>query len=149
MTYPQQPGNWSDPSWPSQQPVAAQDPGYPASAQPAPEGYAAPVYPGYHPYPPPRPTNGMAIAAMVVSLVGVLGLCGYGLGGYIGIVGAILGHVSRRQIRDRGENGDGMALAGIIVGWIAAGIAVLATAAIIVIIILGVNGAFDEPGTTS
>jgi hypothetical protein len=91
----------------------------------------------------------MAIAAMVVSLVGVLGLCGYGLGGYIGIVGAILGHVSRRQIRDRGENGDGMALAGIIVGWIAAGIAVLATAAIIVIIILGVNGAFDEPGTTS
>jgi hypothetical protein len=32
--------------------------------------------------------------------------------------------VARRQIRESGEQGDGMALAGIIVGWITTGIAV-------------------------
>jgi hypothetical protein len=68
----------------------------------------------------------LAIAALVVSCVGVLGLCPYGLGGWIGAIGAILGHVARRQIRERGDAGAGMALAGIIVGWIATGLFVLA-----------------------
>ena len=144
MTYPQSPGGWNDPSWsqpqqpPTGYPEAAQpsygypDPTQPSSGQPV--GYPNPAYPpyGYPVTPAPQPTNGLAIASLVVSLVGVFGLCGYGLGGYIGIVGAILGHVSRRQIRERGESGDGMALAGIITGWIAAAIAVLATAAIII-----------------
>jgi hypothetical protein len=40
-------------------------------------------------------------------------------------VGAILGHIARKQIRERGEQGDGMALAGIIVGWILTGIMAL------------------------
>jgi hypothetical protein len=63
---------------------------------------------------------------LVVSLVGALGLCAYGLGGWIGAIGAILGHVSQRQIRERGDGGGGMALAGVIVGWIATGLFVLA-----------------------
>jgi hypothetical protein len=73
----------------------------------------------------------MAIAAMVVSIVGALGLCAYGVGGFIGLVGAILGHVARRQIRTRNEGGEGMALAGIIVGWIATGLAVIAAAFVV------------------
>jgi hypothetical protein len=68
----------------------------------------------------------LAIAALVVSCVGVLGLCPYGLGGWIGAIGAILGHVGRRQIRERGEAGAGMALAGIIIGWTTTGLFVLA-----------------------
>jgi Domain of unknown function (DUF4190) len=90
--------------------------------------YQAPAYAAPYPYmaPPQKSTNGMAIAALVVSCVGVLGLCAYGLGGWIGAIGAILGHVGRRQIRERSQNGDGMALAGIIVGWIATGLFVLA-----------------------
>ncbi|NGZ99818.1 DUF4190 domain-containing protein [Nocardioides sp. W3-2-3] len=56
----------------------------------------------------------MAIASLVVSIVG-LGLCCGGPS----IVGAILGHVARKQIRERGEGGAGLALAGVIVGWIA------------------------------
>jgi hypothetical protein len=84
-------------------------------------------------------TNGMAIASMVVSIVGIVGLCGYGVGGLIGIVGAILGHVSRRQIRERGESGDGMALAGIIMGWIATALGVIIIAAIVIFFVWASN----------
>ncbi len=115
--------------------------GYQASGVPgANPGYSG--YPGQPAYPPygypvavAPPTNGLSIASLVVSIVAVFGLCGYGLGGYLGIVGAILGHVSRKRIRERGENGDGMALAGIIVGWISTAIAVLATIAIVVFLV--------------
>jgi hypothetical protein len=153
MTYPQQPGGWTDPSLSQQQqPAAYPDPAYPASGQPVGmDGYPSPAYPppaypspAYQPYGYPvmavtQPTNGLAVASMVVSIVAVIGLCGYGLGGYLGIVGAILGHVSRRQIRERGEAGDGMAVAGIISGWIATAIAVLATAAIVIFVVWAAN----------
>jgi hypothetical protein len=79
---------------------------------------AAPYQYGNSPYgPPQRPTEGLAVASLVVSCVSVLGLCAYGLGALVGLTGAILGHVARRRIRANGAQGDGMALAGIIVGW--------------------------------
>ncbi|TDC36166.1 DUF4190 domain-containing protein [Micromonospora sp. KC213] len=109
----------------------------PADAYPTP-GYPPAGYPGYG-YPPAPQNNGLAIAAMVVSIIGALGLCGYGLGGWIGLVGAILGHVAKRQIRERGEAGEGFAMAGVIVGWIATVIALLATIAIVVFIIWAAN----------
>jgi hypothetical protein len=59
------------------------------------------------------PTNGLAIASMIISILG------------FGPIGAIMGHIARRQIRERGEQGDGFALAGIIVGWVTTGIWVL------------------------
>jgi len=137
MTYPPQSGNWSDPSWPPQ--PGQQPPGYPVSGQPIPEGYAPPMYPGY-PYPPPaRPTNGMAIAALVCSLAG-LATC------ISAPVGAILGHIARKQIRERGEGGDGLALAGIIVGWILTALMVLLIIFYVVIIIVAIN---SEGGSTT
>jgi len=126
QSHPQQPGYYPDP--PATQPYQAGDqttaPAYPAPgfgppAAPAPPGYGYPPY-GYG-YPAPAPTNGLAIASLVCSLAGLA----------VGIsapVGAILGHVARRQIRERGEQGDGMALAGIIVGWILTGLIVLCIA---------------------
>jgi hypothetical protein len=74
----------------------------------------------------------MAIAALIVSCMSVLTLCGYGVGGLVGAVGAILGHVARRRIRQSGAQGDGMALAGIIVGWITTVIGLLSIAFLIV-----------------
>ena len=128
MTYPQpgqpgQPGGWPDQSWPNPEPH--QDPAAqasPYSAQPySAQPYATPGYqqPGYVPQPYPvyaqtKSTNGLAIAALVCSIAGVA-TCGV-----TGIVGAILGHIARKQISERGEDGDGLALAGIIVGWIIA-----------------------------
>jgi hypothetical protein len=119
MSYPQQPGGWPDQSWPaSDQPYSDPGyqgyPGYPASATPAPAPGYDYGYGGYG-YGAPgaaRPTNGLAVASLVTSL------CGLFLCGVPAIVGAIMGHVARKQIRERGEDGDGMALAGIIIGWV-------------------------------
>jgi uncharacterized protein DUF4190 len=124
--YPQQP----DPA----QPFGYQQPGDQAYPNPAyQQGYANPY--GYSPYPAKPPQDGLAIAALVVSCVAVLGLCGYGIGGLLGVVGAVLGHVSRRRIKATGAGGEGMALAGIIVGWIAAGIGLLIIAGIVIAIV--------------
>lgn len=48
---------------------------------------------------------------MFLSILGIVTCCPFG------IAGAIMGHVAMRQIHDRGEDGDGYAKAGIIVGW--------------------------------
>jgi drug/metabolite transporter (DMT)-like permease len=94
-----------------------------------PSGYQTPQfyppvpggYPGY--FPPQRRTNGLAIASLVVSCASLF-VCAL-----LGCVGAVMGHVARRQIRESGEEGDGMALAGIIVGWILFGLSLLAVIA--------------------
>jgi hypothetical protein len=118
---PQQPGSWQDPSWPPpQQGQPPQQPyADPYAAAPASPGYAvppgSPAYPGYG-YGAPAPiaqqkTNTMAIVSLVLALCGLCTVIA-------APIGAILGHVGRRQIRDRGEGGAGLALAGIIVGWV-------------------------------
>jgi hypothetical protein len=145
MSYPpQQPGNWSDQSWPNpNQPYSDPGyqgyPGYQASGAPASPGYGY-GYGGYAQPMPVRQTNGLAIASMVVSLASIV-ICGYPA-----IVGAIMGHVARRQIRERGEDGDGMALTGVIVGWIVFALSVLGTLAYVIFFIWLVDAANDyEP----
>ncbi|NLU80762.1 DUF4190 domain-containing protein [Micromonospora sp. HNM0581] len=136
----------ADPTLPvyPQQPVPPQPPGYAPYQPPTdpyggmksdqgtaaypPPGYPAtypPTQPGYgYGYPPPgygypqRKTNSMAIVALVLSLIGI-GSC------ITAPVGAILGHVAIRQIRQTGESGEGMAKAAIIVGWILTGLLAL------------------------
>jgi hypothetical protein len=100
---------------PESQPYGSQAYGAPAYGT---SPYGAPGYgtppgqPGYgYPYAAPK-TNGLAIAALVVSLISLVSCPPAGL------AGAIMGHLSRRQIAQRREEGAGMALAGIIVGWI-------------------------------
>ena len=150
MSYPpQQPGNWSDQSWPSQSPYG--DPsaypasGAPASGPPVPPGSPAPGYPpayGYGGYATPAQqggTNGLSVAAMVVSIVGALGLICYGGGAVLGIVGAIMGHIARKQIRTTGEGGGGMATAGIIIGWIVTGLGVVIVALVVVFVLWAVK----------
>jgi hypothetical protein len=87
----------------------------------------------------------LAIASMVTSLVGVVLLVCYGVGGIPGLIGAILGHVARRQIREREEGGDGMALAGVIVGWITVGISVIILALVVALVIFAVNAEPPDP----
>jgi Domain of unknown function (DUF4190) len=75
-------------------------------------------------YPPPRRTNGLAIAAMVLGIVWV-----YWIGSILALV---FGYVARKQIRERGESGDGMAIAGIVLGWVGVGLlAVVLVAAVL------------------
>jgi hypothetical protein len=91
-------------------------------------GYTPPPPPGHAP-PPPGRTNPLALAAFILALTSLS--CGI-----TAPVGAILGHVARSQIRQRGESGAGMAKAAIIIGWIG-------TALIVLFIALGVAGVFD------
>jgi hypothetical protein len=131
------------PAYPAPDPAYPAYPPYPGQPyQPQGHPYATPAYQyGYvdpFGHAPHRPTDGLAIASMVVSCIAVpAALCLYGFAGLIGIVGAILGHVSRRRIRTTGAGGDGMALAGVIVGWIAAGLGLLIGIALIVLITHG------------
>ncbi|MEV4383245.1 DUF4190 domain-containing protein [Streptosporangium sp. NPDC049644] len=82
---------------------------------------------GYDPYggygaPPPRGNNGMAIAALIMGIAGLF-VCGL-----TSIVGVVLGHVSLGQIKRTGEEGRGMAIAGLVLSYfgIACWLAVLA-----------------------
>ncbi len=124
--------------------------GQPAAVSPSPyaaypgyQTYAAPAYPAYGGYTAPTAgggkTNGMAIAAMVVSLSGAALLVCYGGGGILGLVGAILGHVAKRQIATRGEGGGGLALTGIIVGWITLALGVLIVIGVIWFVVWAVK----------
>jgi hypothetical protein len=76
-------------------------PGYPTPGYPAP-GFGPP---GYPPAAWGRPTNTLAILALVLAFV-------------FAPAGLIVGILARKQIRQTGEDGDGLALAGIIVGGI-------------------------------
>ncbi len=87
----------------------------PYGQAPYPGPYGPPV--GY-PYAPPPRTNGLAIASLVL---GILWL--YWIGSVLALV---FGYVARKQIRERGEAGGGMATAGIVLGWIGVGVFVLA-----------------------
>jgi hypothetical protein len=113
--------------------------GYSSAAGYPPPAPAYPVAPyqypyGYSPYPAARPTEGLAIASLVVSCVGAPAICLYGASALVAPVGAILGHVARRRIRATGAGGEGMALAGIIIGWAATALGLLAIASLVVAI---------------
>ena len=101
-------GPWGDPgatppppSAPYGQPQWGPPPGpYP------PQGYP------YPPYPPQQPgTNGFAIASLVL---GILWLEWVG-----SILAIIFGFIARAQIKRTGQGGDGLAIAGIVLGFFA------------------------------
>lgn len=111
-------------------PYVAQNP-YPA---PGPTGYApAPQPVPTMPAPPvlmpyttagqayaygPR-TNPLAIASLAVSLGAII------VGLLASIVGVVLGHIALRQIAQRGEAGRGLALGGLITGYVLGGLSLL------------------------
>jgi hypothetical protein len=102
-------GGFSTP--PTEVPPLTPPPGN-ALAHPVAPPYQPPVYPAPYPgyYPPPmmaptpvRGTNSMAIVALIMLFV-------------LPPLGIVFGAVARGQIKRTGEDGDGMALAGLIGG---------------------------------
>jgi hypothetical protein len=99
-----------------------QHPGFEGQAPPpyGQQPYGQPPYapqPYGYGYPPPRRTNGLAIASMVLGIVWL-----YWIGSVLALV---FGYVARKQIRERGDAGGGMAVAGIVLGWVGVGILAL------------------------
>ncbi|MGP4017830.1 DUF4190 domain-containing protein [Saccharopolyspora sp. 5N708] len=72
-------------------------------------------------HPPESRSNGLAIASLCVSVAGLVTCYGAIL---LGLIGAILGHIALGTIkRNPGHyRNHGVALAGVIVGWIAFGL---------------------------
>ncbi|HEY1698753.1 MAG TPA: DUF1707 and DUF4190 domain-containing protein [Trebonia sp.] len=103
-------------------PIAADLPG--GAPVPAMSPYsAAPYSPGPHapglpaPYPPgglypPVPTSGMAIGSLACGVAELF------TGGLSAIPAIILGHMARGEIRRHGYRGDGMAMTGLVLGYL-------------------------------
>lgn len=75
--------------------------------------------PGYYP---PRRTNGVAVAALITAFL-------------FSPAGIVLGIIARKQIRQTGEEGWGMATAGLIVGAVLTVLWLLAIVAWIVLVV--------------
>ena len=121
---PSPPSYGAPASYPAQPPqYGAAPPAYsapPAYGEAPPPYGAAPVYgaaPGYAaPYGAYAPvkTNTLAVISMIASIAGFIWILPF-----IGsLAGVIMGHISLRQIATNGEKGRGMALAGVIVGYV-------------------------------
>jgi len=146
--YGQQPGY--DPTSPySQDPYAAPASGAPSSGQPygQPPPYGAPAsgqpygqpppfdqQPGYgqpyaqQPYMGAPSTNTLAILSLIFSLPILFPP-----------IGIVLGHIAKKQIRQTGEAGEGMATAGLWIGYIFTVLGILACTAYVIIIIAAVG----------
>ena len=102
-------------------------------------------YPPYQqprqPYAPAPPTNGMAVTALVCGVASFVV-------GITFIPAIIFGHIAQRQIRRTGEQGGGLALAGLILGYVGGALffaLVLAVAEIAVTV--GHGGSAPHPVT--
>jgi len=128
-----------NPYGPPQYPPTA--PGYPASAPPAYPPYPQPPYgqqygqpygqqPPYgqgYGYPVAGPiaqTNTMAILSLVMAFV-------------FAPLGIVFGHIGKKQIRQSGEQGDGLATAGLILSYIFASAYLVFCALLVVGVIFG------------
>jgi peptidyl-prolyl cis-trans isomerase B (cyclophilin B) len=81
-----------------------------------PYGYPGHPYPPYqYPYPAPR-TNALAIASLVCAFL-------------FAPLGIVFGHLSLSQIRRSGEDGRGLALAGMVIGYVVTIATILAVVA--------------------
>ena len=106
---------------------------YPYPYPPAPYGgggYPPPPpqpYAGYTP-PPTGPRNGLGVASLVIAIVGLLSSFSVAGGVILGIVAVIIGFVARGRVRKGEANNGGVALAGIVLGFVAmiAGLAFIA-----------------------
>jgi hypothetical protein len=125
----------------------AQDSAQPYPGQTAPAAYPGQQYsgqtvpgsyPGQYAYA-PSPPRGLSIASMVLGIVSVV-FSVYGIGLFPAIAAVITGHIGRK----RQPQGRGFSLAGLITGYIGIGFAVLWIIGIIVFVIIGANGSFDD-----
>lgn len=87
-------------------------------------------YPGYQ----PTPSSGLAIASLVLGILGLLS--GWAVfGGVLGLVGVILGIVALVKVKNGTASGKGMAIGGIVTG--ALGMIVAAVVMVISIVLAG------------
>ncbi|MCU7730892.1 DUF4190 domain-containing protein [Actinoplanes sp. KI2] len=118
------------------QPTTGQPYGQPSPYQQPPPSYAygAPGYgaPGYAPV---TSTNTLAILALVFAFV-------------FSPAAIVLGHLAKKQIRQTGEQGEGLATAGLWLGYIFTILGLLACAVYVIVIVIAVGNAATNSGGT-
>jgi hypothetical protein len=78
-----------------------------------PTGAVVPYNGGYYPATvPAAPTNGLAIASMICGFAEIVTF------GLASVPAIILGHLARERIKQTGERGDGMAVTGLVLGYL-------------------------------
>ena len=131
---------------PSPQPTYPQPQGYPQPTYaPAAYGqahspYGAPL--SYGGYGASQQPNGMAITSLILGIVSIPMTFGYCIGTPCAIIAVILGHIARGKARRGEAGGDGMALGGLITGYISIGIAL---AGLVLLLIVFLAAASSGP----
>jgi Domain of unknown function (DUF4190) len=97
----------------------------PGGMQPYQQPYGSPYQQPVYYYAQPLPTSGLATASMVLGIIGLVG--GWCLFGIPCILAVIFGHMANRDIRTGQVGGQGMATAGLVMGYIVVGPAVVVT----------------------
>jgi len=125
-----QPPPYGAPS--SGQPYGAPSSGQPGYGQPPPYGQPGYGQPGYgqpyaqQPYPAQAPTNTMAILSLVFAFI-------------FSPAAIVMGHVAKKQIRQTGESGEGLATAGLWLGYIFTSLYLVVCAFYIIIAIFAIG----------
>lgn len=162
MSYPPPPGGNPDP-YGQQQPPYGQQPNDPYGQQP--QGYpqygeqqyptsGAPQYPTSGP--PQYPTSGApgqygqqpyqpGYAAPQVAGTNMMAILSLVFAFVFSPVGIVLGHIAKKQIKQTGEQGDGLATAGLVISYIFTGIYVVACC-IWGVAVIGLAGAGSTSG---
>ena len=114
--------------------------GYPAPGQAyggqpyASQPYPGPPYPGYGAYGQAFPRNDLGIWSLVLAIAGIA--LGFTL--LTGIPAIILGRRARQAVARGEANNDGIAVAGIVIGWIATALGALVVLGILIAIVVAV-----------
>lgn len=97
----------------------------------APQYGSSAQYPGVPPYAPPRPSSGLAVTALIAGIAGIV--LSWTFVALLGSIAAVItGHMALNQIRrNPALGGRGMAIAGLILGYV--GVAILAFTVVIAI----------------
>jgi hypothetical protein len=95
--------------------------------------YAPPYAGPWPPYPPAPPANRLAVAALVCGIAQFMVVVTF-------LPAIICGHIARRQIRRTGEDGDELARAGLILGYVGAGLVLSVAIAALVVTNTAQNG---------
>lgn len=149
----------SDANWSAGQPEESYSAQYAPPAGRTWDPGPAPGYetPGFQPltqapgaaYPPPlglnlvpaAPTNGMAVASLIFGILGwvLLPLLAP-------LLAVVFGHIARGQIRNTGERGGGMAVAGLVLGYVNLAFALIGILIVIVVVIIAAAAASASGG---
>ena len=82
-------------------------------------------------YLPPPAVNSTAVAALTCGIAVFLTM------GLTAIPAIVLGHSARRQVRATGQRGDGMSLAGMVLGWVGVAFLAVAVAGLVAVSVTG------------